>query len=923
MTTVELNFDVNGLGSYTDFTRINDTCRMLGGDGTSGVTITEGRRTAGGRLPPRLVELEYLDDEGLLNDENGESPYYRKIVEFTPMLILVDGSIEASVELAAIRVKEIRDGHTILAIEGAGIKRRLGQGVWQKPIRSPAYRALSSAENDTERIFYAPMEEAAGATTFEIFKNIGSMSFTGTLTFGGYTASPSSERMVTFNSANAMIFAEIPSYSSSQHKICTLWTLPTPSLAANTLIMRVYCTGGNTDFIDVKYAASGDGSLILIAYGNGVVIDNANSVGWGDIIIGRHFFMSLELTQNGANLDTRVLIVNSDGAAQNDDPLTGVTIGRVQYVALGQTDCTGASVGHLIVGNLTTAFGNYISTVGTDGVPVLGTQGYNGEWADDRIQRLANEEGFSVLVHSSSQFGGGDTVRLGPQPLKPLLEIMELSAEADGGILDEDNTAFNFVYRTRRSLANQAPSVTLVYSDISPPLLPVRDDQGRQNDVTVANTNGTTQRYIIPDGDYLHYSTEAPPNGMNDIAAKTDLNLYDDTDTELQAAWRAHHGSWRASRVPNLNYNLSRAGLAGDTVLDSGFYFLRVGDTIKQGTIGASKWVAPDHMLLMVQGIRKTFGKFGKQYSLTATPGDSWENKVTDSDGSTLANPINSTDIDLYIDPGELGPAWTENDNFYAQINGDVFKVTFSLTLTPTYIGAGAIASANNGPVTPALPAGITVDEGQSLFIWATIRNSGTGTPDDEPGWDTIVSFGNTKLYHRYYETGVTAPQITFTGGVANADCLARMFAFSGVSKSLCSGTKLVPAAATQLNGSAQNVAYPALTLARDGTAMMFLWKQDDATGYAPPGSMTEIADNSSTAGDDASIAAYYQLTAAEFAAGSVTVTGGAAAISRAIVLAFRPMQQFFGVTRDVLNNAAAHSVGDAVHVWRQGVTGL
>lgn len=922
MTTpngMQLFFDVSGTGNFTDFTRIDSVTKFLG-DGQNGVSILRGRSNPTQRIPPSLVELEYQDDNALLNDLNGASPYYRQLVEYTPMLITSNDDIRIYAELASISVKEIRNSHVILTIQGAGIKRRLGHGVWAKPLRSPAYRALAAPLNDDDRLLYVPLEESQGATLLELLGD-GSAVFSGALTFGGYTSAPGAERMVTFGSAGQIVFT-VPSYSSSQHKVCMLWTLPSTSLPAGTALLRIYCTGGNIDYIDLEYGVTVDGTLRFMAYKNGALIDDANFVNWGGHIINNHFFISLEFTQDGSDLDTRVLIVNEEAELINDDPLTGVTIGRISTIIAGQEDCTGASLGHLIVGNDTTAFANFISSIGFGDEPILGTRGYRGETADDRIRRLCEEEGINCQIISSHQSGGGDSVYMGPQPIQSFLEIIELCGETDGGMLYEDIAQPRLIYRTARSMHNQAPELYATADMLTPPLLPTKDDQGRQNDVTVRNTNGSSARYKIPDGDYLHYSTEPPPDGMNSVPGSKDLSLFSDTDTILQAAWRAHHGAWRGMRIPSISYQMVRDAIQDSATFLNQVSFMDPGSVIHQTTTGMSKWIPPGNVLLLAQGYRERAAQIGREFIFNVTDAEPWEVKVTDSYDSTLANNLAADTSELYIDPGSLGYEWSTADIFYAQIDGDVFKVNLSNTETPTFIAAGAVASANNGAVTPALPAGITANEGQSLFIWATIRNSGTGTPDDESGWTTLVSFANTKLYHRYYVTGDTAPQITFTGGVANADCIARMFAFSGVSKSFASGTKVSPAASTQLNSSAQNVAYPAFTLARSGAAMIFAWKQDDATGYAPPSGYTEMADNSSTAGDDASIAAYYQLVATALTAGTITVTGGAAAISRAISLALRPTQ-WFSVERNILGNATTHTVGAEVHVWRQGVTGL
>jgi hypothetical protein len=67
------------------------------------------------------------------------------------------------------------------------------------------------------------------------------------------------------------------------------------------------------------------------------------------------------------------------------------------------------------------------------------------------------------------------------------------------------------------------------------------------------------------------------------------------------------------------------------------------------------------------------------------------------------------------------------------------------------------------------------------------------------------------------------------------------------------------------------------------------LWKQDDISGSTPRSGFTFGASSTSTAGDDAFMGLWYQIqtAAANIAAGSYTITGGAAAVSRAMTLAF------------------------------------
>lgn len=198
-----------------------------------------------------------------------------------------------------------------------------------------------------------------------------------------------------------------------------------------------------------------------------------------------------------------------------------------------------------------------------------------------------------------------------------------------------------------------------------------------------------------------------------------------------------------------------------------------------------------------------------------------------------------------------------------------------------TIVAAGAATSGNNASLTPALPAGMLA--GDLMIAFASIRNSGTGTVNVPAGWTLMRQAGNVSLLGRRYVAGDVAPTITFAGGVANADTLGRIVAFRRAELTPVTGVD-------QLNGSAQDIAYPALTVPADGMLLIDgVWKQDDSTAITQRSGFTGIGSvNSSTAGDDASQYWYYQIqtTATNLASGTHTVTGGAGAISRAITVA-------------------------------------
>lgn len=240
--------------------------------------------------------------------------------------------------------------------------------------------------------------------------------------------------------------------------------------------------------------------------------------------------------------------------------------------------------------------------------------------------------------------------------------------------------------------------------------------------------------------------------------------------------------------------------------------------------------------------------------------------------------------------------------------------------MTITYVGAGTATTGNNASVTPGAVSGVAV--GDLVLILASIRNTGTGTVATPSGWVAVKTQGSTKILGRFWRTGDTLPLVTFSGGVANADTIARAFAFRGVSVDALTASTT----ASQANVSAANIAYPALDVPAAAHAVVLaVWKQDDATSLTTPATFTAVGMTSTTTGDDALQALYYaiQTTEADLSAGTITVTGGVAAVSAAIALALKPAATI-GVTEQdvypprVLVTVNGLTLGDSVAVYRE-----
>lgn len=238
--------------------------------------------------------------------------------------------------------------------------------------------------------------------------------------------------------------------------------------------------------------------------------------------------------------------------------------------------------------------------------------------------------------------------------------------------------------------------------------------------------------------------------------------------------------------------------------------------------------------------------------------------------------------VDVPITSGEIP---TIDDYEFSSDVLNYYRVTYASAMS--FVAAGTVDHDVNAFLTPGLPAGLTL--GDTMYLLAAIRNSGTGTPDTPSGWALLVDAGNMRLFSKTAGSSESSPTVSFTGGVAGADTSAQIAAFRGVSGA-------TTAFASNLNASAQDIAVTSVDLPEPISLAMVLhigWKQDDWTSVAPVTDGTEIGEPDTTTGDDQGIVWNYRLiTTSEFStvtARTFTVTGGAAAISRGGVAVFEP----------------------------------
>lgn len=238
-------------------------------------------------------------------------------------------------------------------------------------------------------------------------------------------------------------------------------------------------------------------------------------------------------------------------------------------------------------------------------------------------------------------------------------------------------------------------------------------------------------------------------------------------------------------------------------------------------------------------------------------------------------------------------------DYEFQQNTTNIYRVSWVDATTVTARSNGAVARGNNATLAPAMPAGVVV--GDLVTLTASINNV-AATVNTPTGYTLAVDMGNLRLFVRRFATGDTSPSVSFSGGSVGNDTQAGLSATRNADATLA-------AQVTQSNVSAQNVAWPGLTMpATSVLGALVSWKASSSTSYAP---VPNVFD-SSTSGTGATLTT--SGLAGTVTAGTYVATGGVSAVSKAFAYYFRKATF---VTQEQTNYVDAHTDIWLVHPTR------
>jgi hypothetical protein len=432
---------------------------------------------------------------------------------------------------------------------------------------------------------------------------------------------------------------------------------------------------------------------------------NVFSTATSNIFDGQPRQYQLNLTASGGTNIAWVLYLNDEqigsgtitpsfSGAMNAPPFRSAsfsTAASTETVALG----------HVAIYNVSAPVDRY--------VPLTG---HRGETATDRLVRLCAERGVQLELVGTSDMA------MGPQGIGADYELMLECPAADGGILF-DGLGPGLTYVARAAAYSRPAQLTLDASgggDVLGPLVGKPTDQGRVNDFTATNPDGTERRFTRTDGDLGTDTVGAYPAGGR-------LSINSAEQLHQAAAWRVAQGTAPGTRYPSLEFELAKSATS---VKAQQWLDTRPFDRI--AALGVAIGTAEPDRSYLLRGWREKWNS--KIWRIVATLTDYGPWAVLslaqdtgdddpflgwlETDGSTLTATVLPTET--FTDGFEAGIANWATQNSWT-IEQDTVRVrtgTYALKLTPP----GAVASGGAAAKSTGTPLPVTGGVAYLVEAW-------------------------------------------------------------------------------------------------------------------------------------------------------------------------------------------------------------
>lgn len=660
------------------------------------IRITRGRGDETSQPQPQTAALTLNNRGGTFTPRLATGPYFKLIGRNTPIRISrlnngvrryrYHGEVPSWPTTSDISGRDVYE-----QINAAGPLRRLRQG--NRPLRSPMFRAYTRGITASLVTAYWPCEDGANATQFASGLSGGSpMTFTGSPQLAQNTLAACSAALPTLNGSKWT--AALPSAANlTGNTLRFLLSVPATGEFDTAVIARMLTTG-TVARTDVQYGTGG--TLRFSGYDStGTNLFDSGYQTFGSSVNGHPVRISLELLQSGSNVTVAIAVIFPGATARSTSGTFAFTLGQASSAIINPNgSLTTAAVGHVSYQPVWDSLYDLSQPLNAwSGEPPDAIQANDAPFTTSRFTRLCQEQNVNPVVITSAvgydlDPGPSAPVGMGNQTIDTFSTLIQQVVDTTAGMMFEPRDQLAVAVRTRASLYNQAPRLTLDHSQhpLSAPLNPLDDDQLTRNDVTATRINGSSVTTQLTTG---ALSIQDPPLGVGDYETEYQLSLASDSLLADAAGWRLHMGTVDEPRYPSISLNLRHPTFTSNVDMMNAVLTLDVGDRIV--ITNPPPDLPPDTISLIVQGYSETLGVYEHDMVINCSPESPYEIAILndavlghlDTDGSMLsgAYPLGTETTLLIATTGAApgSPLWTTNAGdfpFDISVGGERMTVT-------------------------------------------------------------------------------------------------------------------------------------------------------------------------------------------------------------------------------------------------------
>jgi hypothetical protein len=488
-----------------------------------------------------------------------------------------------------------------------------------------------------------------------------------------------------------------------------------PATATYLPWMNWYITGGTAT--RASFLINNTTFLLQIYDRTGALLVNVSSVFGTGVSPGNWIAIRLKLSQSGGNVtwEQAWYQVEDQTPWGNSGTYAG-TMGRgTSWISPTFTGKFGLQLAHIAMGRLDLDF------TGADFIN--STNAFILEHWSDRARRLAKEQQIPLWIQGVRSLAGDSSFihEMGPQPLKPFVDLIQECADVAQGIMFAPRDKFGITIRSYEAILNgTGPQLDYAAAHLSGTLEPEPDDFLVENDVTMVMTNGTKSRYMKTSGTLNVNDPADDPDGVGTYDVSAPINLGVPGDLDLFAQRRVATGTRDEARYPSVQVQLERAPFLASASLTAQCRAVDLGRAL--AILNPPAWLPPGTISQVVSGYVEVMGGQTHRLTWNTRPQGPLTSGIWGSaakptvslwgaESTTLKTAVNSTATSLVFRTSDVFESWsTTATGYQVEIAGERMTVTAmgARSGTGPYDQTATVTRSVNG-VVKSLSAGESV----------------------------------------------------------------------------------------------------------------------------------------------------------------------------------------------------------------------